>query len=75
MLRKCLLRIYNLPLSLRAPLCLESLLEAMKSDKKVSRGKPRFVIMKEIGDAFQTDDIDQNLVSEVLEEVGASTTG
>ena len=70
-----LLRIYNLPFSLRAPLCLESLLEAMKSDKKVSLGKPRFVIMKEIGDAFQTDDIDQNLVSEVLVEVGATTTG
>lgn len=70
-----LLRSYNLPLSLRAPLCLESLLEAMKSDKKVSLGKPRFVIMKQIGDAFQTDDIDQDLVSEVLEEVGATTTG
>ena len=70
-----LLRSYNLPLSLRAPLCLESLLEAMKSDKKVSLGKPRFVIMQEIGDAFQTDDIDQNLVGEVLEEVGATTAG
>ena len=31
--------------------------------------------MKEIGDSFQTDDIAQNLVSEVLEEVGATTTG
>ena len=70
-----LLRSYNLPHVLRASLSLESLLEAMKSDKKVSRGKSRFVIMKEIGDAFQTDDIDQNLVSEILEEVGATTTG
>jgi len=70
-----LLRSYNLPVSLRTSLSLESILEAMKSDKKISRGKPRFVIMKEIGDSFQTDDIDQNLVSEVLEEVGATTTG
>ena len=70
-----LLRSYNLPISFRASLSLESLLEVMKSDKKVNRGKPRFIIMKEIGDAFQTDAIDQNLVSEVLEEVGATTSG
>jgi len=69
-----LLRSYNLPISFRASLSLESLLEVMKSDKKVNRGKPRFIIMKEIGDAFQTDAIDQNLVSEVLEEVGATTS-
>ena len=63
---------YDLPVCLNSPIPLDSLLEAMRSDKKVSRGKQRFVVMREIGDAFQTDDIDQNLVNDVLEEVGAA---
>jgi len=45
---------------------IEAVMEAMKHDKKVRDGRVRFVLLKSIGEAFISDDIDLNLVREVL---------
>jgi len=68
-----LLRSYSLPVELKEPLVEDLLIDAMASDKKVSRGKLRFVIMKQVGDAFQTDQVKLQDVRIVLGEVGASS--
>ena len=47
-----LLKSYHLPVELSKTLPLPDLMEKMKSDKKVHRGKLRFVVMNEIGSAF-----------------------
>ena len=44
----------------------ENLLELIKHDKKVRNGKIRFVLLKNIGEAFITDKVDIDLVREVL---------
>lgn len=44
----------------------EKIIQAMKHDKKVLRGKVRFVLLKSIGDAFITDEVSPSLVEEVL---------
>ncbi len=41
---------------------------AMQHDKKVRRGKPKFVLARAIGDAFLSDDIDMDAVAAVLGE-------
>jgi len=45
---------------------IEAVMEAMKHDKKVRDGRVRFVLLKSIGEAFISDDVDLNLVREVL---------
>jgi len=67
-----LLRSYSLPVELKEPLAEDLLLDAMASDKKVSHGKLRFVIMNQVGDAIQTDQVKLQDVRKVLGEVGAS---
>lgn len=44
-----LLRHYDLPLKLLFPLSFESLLQAMRMDKKSQKGEPKFVLLQEIG--------------------------
>ena len=44
----------------------EDIARAMKHDKKVLRGKVRFVLLKSIGEAFITDEVSPSLVEEVL---------
>jgi 3-dehydroquinate synthase len=44
----------------------ESLVSAMQHDKKVSGGKVRFVLPRELGRVFITDDVDLSLVRQVL---------
>ncbi len=44
----------------------ERLIQAMKHDKKVSRDKIRFVLLKAIGSAFITDEVSPSLVEKVL---------
>ena len=44
----------------------------MHSDKKVSLGKLRFVLMRDIGDAIQKEVESTQLVERVLMSVGAS---
>jgi len=66
-----LLQSYQLPDRLREPIQLEDLKAAMHSDKKVNRGKLRFVLMDEVGDAFCTSEPTMNLVDQVWASVGA----
>ena len=62
-----LLQRYELPVYLEHPLPTKKLLEAMLNDKKVLRGKLRFVVMHAIGDARMQGEIDLELVEDVLE--------
>ena len=45
---------------------IEKIIQAMKHDKKVLRGKIRFALLKSIGSAFITDEVDVSLVEKVL---------
>ena len=56
----------------RNPLKIDKLVHAMHSDKKVSLGKLRFVLMRDIGDAIQKEVESTQLVERVLMSVGAS---
>ena len=62
---------YELPGRLRQPLKVSALCDAMKLDKKVKEGKPRFVILKAIGEAVIVDDVSEELISELWIEAGA----
>jgi 3-dehydroquinate synthase len=44
----------------------EKVMEAMQHDKKVRQNKIRFVLLKSIGDAFISDEVDPAMVREVL---------
>jgi len=44
----------------------DAVLQAMQHDKKVSQNRVRFVLLKAIGSAFISDDVDPSLVEEVL---------
>jgi len=44
----------------------EEIIQAMKHDKKVSRDKVRFVLLKSIGNVFITDEVSPSLVEQVL---------
>jgi len=44
----------------------EEIIQAMKHDKKVLRGKVRFVLLKSIGEAFISDEVSPSLIEEVL---------
>ncbi|MDD5339038.1 MAG: 3-dehydroquinate synthase [Dehalococcoidales bacterium] len=44
----------------------EKLLESIKHDKKVRDGKIRFVLLRNLGEAFVTDKVDVELIREVL---------
>ena len=62
------LRAFGLPLS--APGVQPSaVLEAMRMDKKVSGGRPRFVLLEQIGRAVVRDDVSEELIEEALRGV------
>ncbi len=63
---------HALPIRLRAPLPLASLLAAMARDKKVQSGLPRFVVLKKIGEAATAGGINPALVEASFREVGAT---
>lgn len=69
-----LLNSYSLPIKMESSLPVSSLMKAMKSDKKVSSGKIRFVLLKAIGRAFVTSEVAMNDVIEVWKSVGATET-
>jgi 3-dehydroquinate synthetase len=46
-------------------------MNAMQSDKKVKAGKIRFVVLKEIGDAFLSSSFDTDQVLKIWNSVGA----
>ena len=67
-----LLNSYNLPTKLKKPIATRELVSAMYSDKKVDRGVLRFVVMKNRGAAYCTDDGDEEMVENVWSKVGAA---
>ena len=46
----------------------EELIALMKQDKKVVDGRQRFVLVREIGDAFLADNVDQSVVRKILDD-------
>lgn len=44
----------------------EKIIQAMKHDKKILKGKIRFILPKSIGEVFITDEVSPSLVEEVL---------
>jgi len=57
----------QLPTKIPAHLSAEQLLELMKVDKKVQKGKVRFVLLKGMGQAIVTENYDSNLLKAVLD--------
>jgi len=45
---------------------IEKLIEAIKHDKKVLRGKVRFILLKTLGNAFITDEVSLSSVKQIL---------
>ena len=56
-----------------ARLRLKRLVQAIKHDKKISRGKIRFVLPKSIGDVFFTDEVSPSLIERVLVNLNEKT--
>lgn len=68
---EALLSRYDLPVKLRSPLSIASLLEASKRDKKVRLGKLRYVVLAAIGKAVVCEGVDESMIAELWREVGA----
>ncbi len=68
---EAVLAAHALPVRLRAPLPLASLMAAMARDKKVRAGRLRFVVLKALGEAVTRDDVDPALAEACFREVGA----
>ncbi len=67
-----LLSSYDLPVRFKKPLSISSLLEFMKSDKKVFEGELRFVLMRKVGAAYVEKAVALREVEEVWRSVGGS---
>lgn len=62
---------HALPVRLRATLPLATLMASMQSDKKVRAGRPRFVVLRRLGEAATQSEIDPALVEAVWRDLGA----
>jgi 3-dehydroquinate synthase len=69
---EAVLAAHGLPVRLRTPLPLASLLASMGRDKKVRAGELRFVVLTAIGTAVTQGGIDPTLVEASFREVGAA---
>jgi 3-dehydroquinate synthase len=69
---EALIEAHALPTRLRTPLALDDLLAAMGRDKKVRAGLPRFVVLKELGEAATSDIVSLDQARTSFREVGAS---
>jgi shikimate kinase/3-dehydroquinate synthase len=56
----------NLPVQIPAGLSGDALLSAMQADKKMAAGKLNFVLLREVGDVFVTDDVPEPAVRSIL---------
>lgn len=65
---EALLKRLNLPSELPSELNCDKLLTAMRGDKKVQANKLRFVLLRGIGDAVLTAEVEEDDVLSVLEE-------
>lgn len=63
----------QLPTEIPASLPAEALLDAMTRDKKARQGKPKFIVLRAIGEAAIEPAVDPGLVRELLREAGASS--
>ncbi len=61
----------NLPIKLREPLAPATLINAMKSDKKVKHGKLHFIALEQIGKAVNVEDVPDSWIEELWLEAGA----
>jgi len=66
---KVLLEGLNLPTTLGRKIDMEELLNALYVDKKVREGKLHFVLPKQIGSVFVTEEVPSYLIREVLKEL------
>lgn len=69
---EAVLTAHALPVRLRAPLSLATLLAAMARDKKVRAGLPRFVVLRRVGEAITRDGVPAALAEECFRTVGAA---
>lgn len=56
----------QLPTQLPSSIDIEDILVALRSDKKVKAGKVRFVLPKQLGEAFVTDQVNDDIARAVL---------
>jgi 3-dehydroquinate synthase len=63
---------HALPVRLREPLAVATLMEAMQHDKKARAGQLRFVVLQGLGKAVTRSDMAPRLVETVWREVGAA---
>ena len=59
----------QLPTQLPNTISIEDILVALRSDKKVKAGKVRFVLPKQLGEAFVTDQVNDDIARTVLKEM------
>ena len=59
---EAVLKSAGLPIRIPAALAPDQLLKAMRSDKKKKAGKLRYVLLKNIGDVFVTDEVPEEAV-------------
>ncbi len=69
---EAVLKAHALPVRLAAPLPLTALMAAVARDKKVRAGLPRFVVLKQTGEAATHDGVTTALAEACFREVGAA---
>lgn len=62
---------HQLPVRVNQPLRMDKLMSAVARDKKVRAGLPRFVVLRQIGEAATQDDVSLELARDCFREVGA----
>ena len=62
---------HQLPIHLREPLLLTTLMDAVARDKKVRGGMPRFIVLRALGQAETKAGIDRVLVENAFVNIGA----
>lgn len=64
-----LLKHFNLPTKLPANISNDSIIEHMKHDKKFSEGKIRFVLLRALGDAFVSNDVNLDHITRAVQDL------
>ena len=64
-----LLRQYDLPIQLPPDISTESILTALRSDKKFAAGQIRFVLCSELGSAFLSKEVTMGEIRDAIEEL------
>ncbi len=64
-----LIKKFNFDFNLPKKLDVSKIIELMKSDKKVRSGKINFILLKDIGEPFVTDQLTEEKISDYLEDL------